>query len=167
MCGMMFVMNRRTFLIAAALLTFPSLCFAGAPTKAEIEHIRVLLNALRVKESGGKPNRGRGAKGDKDKNTGKYQALGPYQIWKVYWTDSRVPGTWERCLDDLEYSEVVVTAYFMRYERAAYNNVDCETLSRLHNGGPGWRGKKEKTDQYWIDVRNIMAQQKAQGREDA
>ena len=62
-------------------------------------------------------------------------ALGPLQIHRAYWQDSRIGGTYEQCAD-LEFSKRVVTAYLKRYAPAAWAAGDVETLARVHNGGP-------------------------------
>ena len=62
-------------------------------------------------------------------------ALGPLQIHRAYWQDSRIGGTYDQCAD-LEFSKRVVTAYLKRYAPAAWAAGDVETLARVHNGGP-------------------------------
>ena len=87
--------------------------------------------ALHTVESGG----GLGPiKGDFSAKTG-FQALGPLQIHRAYWQDSRVPGRYEDCAD-LAYSRRVVTAYLQRYAPKAWAAGDCDALARVHNGGP-------------------------------
>ena len=74
------------------------------------------------------------------------RALGPLQIHRAYWLDSRVPGRYEQCAD-LEYSIRVLNAYMARY----CPKGDDETIARIHNGGP--RGhKKTATIRYWRAV---------------
>lgn len=63
------------------------------------------------------------------------RALGPLQIHRAYWQDSRVPGRYEDCVD-LAYSKQVVAAYLQRYARAAWDAGDVRTLAAVHNGGP-------------------------------
>jgi hypothetical protein len=62
-------------------------------------------------------------------------ALGPYQIHRLYWIDSAVPGRYEDC-QDLSYSRKVVTAYLKLYAPKAWAAGDCNVLFRTHNGGP-------------------------------
>jgi hypothetical protein len=62
-------------------------------------------------------------------------ALGPYQIHRLYWIDSAVPGRYEDC-QDLRYSRKVVTAYLKLYAPKAWAAGDCNVLFRTHNGGP-------------------------------
>jgi len=103
------------------------------------------FRALHIVETGGK----RGAiLGDNGK------ALGPLQIHRVYWQDSRVAGSYEQCAD-LNYSKRVVAAYLQRYAPEAYSKGDVETLARVHNGGP--RGaSKPATVNYAAKVRRAM-----------
>ena len=62
-------------------------------------------------------------------------ALGPLQIHRAYWADSRIPGTYAQCAD-LAYSRRVAEAYLRRYAPRAYAAGDWRTLARIHNGGP-------------------------------
>lgn len=62
-------------------------------------------------------------------------ALGPLQIHRAYWSDSRVPGRYEQCAD-LAYARRVADAYLRRYAPKAYASADWPTLARVHNGGP-------------------------------
>jgi hypothetical protein len=108
------------------------------------------LGALGRVESGGRDS----AVGDGGR------ALGRYQIWRVYWQDAvqsspQLAGEWEHVHDGV-YAAKVVTAYMLRYEAAAVKRGDWETLARLHNAGPSWRKKKEKTDGYWKKVKSEL-----------
>ena len=116
------------------------------------------LNAIRRVETGGQPNQGIGARGDNG------NAIGPFQIWKIYHTDAAERDStltdYRRCLMSKEYSERVVRAYMHRYARAALLRLeagtgtlaDVERISRIHNGGP--RGaSKDSTLPYWRKVR--------------
>lgn len=85
-------------------------------------------------------------------------ALGPLQIHRGYWSDSRVPGRYEDCAD-LAYSRRVVTAYLQRYAKAAWDKGDrnsCDLLARVHNGGPNalraMGQKKRNLDRYSAKV---------------
>jgi hypothetical protein len=69
------------------------------------------------------------------------RALGPLQIHRAYWVDSRVPGRYEDCAD-LNYSIRVVSAYLKRYARAAWDSNSVDVLARVHNGGPQGHRKK-------------------------
>ena len=118
------------------------------------------LDAIRRVETGGCPNEGRGARGDNG------NALGPFQIWKPYWTDSAArdatvrAGSYAQCLNDLAYSRLVVRAYMRRYcpaqmkrlESGCGTLVDLERIARVHNGGPS--GHRRKTTlAYWAKVK--------------
>lgn len=103
--------------------------------------------ALHTVETGGALG---AIKGDKGK------ALGPLQIHRAYWQDSRVgnAGDYARCAD-LEYSKKVVTAYLKRYAPAAWESGDVATLARIHNGGP--RGNiKPATKPYAAKVLRVL-----------
>ena len=74
------------------------------------------------------------------------RSLGPLQISRAYFTDSRVAGTYEHVVD-LPFARRVVSAYLQRYAPKAWAAGDVETLARIHNGGP--RGdRKQATINY-------------------
>ena len=82
------------------------------------------------------------------------RSLGPLQISRAYFTDSRVAGTYEQVVD-LAFARRVVSAYLQRYAAKAWAAGDVETLARIHNGGP--RGdKKQATVNYAAKVRRAM-----------
>ena len=123
---------------------------------------RSTLDAIRQVETGGCPKGGIGTKGDRG------NALGPYQIWKIYHTDAAErdkPLTdYRRCLTSRSYSERVVKAYMTRYCGAAVRRLvqgtgtlaDVERVARVHNGGP--RGHKKKaTLAYWAKVKQEVS----------
>ena len=100
-----------------------------------------LVKAIHAVETGGRLGAIKGDGG---------RALGPLQIHRAYWLDSRVPGRYEQCAD-LAYSIRVLNAYMARY----CPNGDDETIARTHNGGP--RGhKKTATIRYWREVSRKM-----------
>jgi len=81
-------------------------------------------------------------------------ALGPLQIHRNYWLDSKVQGTYEDCAS-LEYSRRVVIAYMARYatrDRLGFEPTP-EVIARIHNGGPNGY-KKKATLKYWEKVKN-------------
>jgi hypothetical protein len=81
------------------------------------------------------------------------RSLGPLQISRAYFTDSRVGGTYEQVVD-LDYSKRVVSAYLQRYAPKAWAAGDVETLARIHNGGP--RGdRKAATMNYGAKVARL------------
>ena len=138
--------------------TILTLLALAACAEAQSYTWRETLDAIRVVETGGEPNEGIGAVGDRG------AAIGPYQIHRVYHVDSAERDStltdYRRCLLSKEYSERVVRAYMHRYARAALLRLeagtgtlaDVEQISRIHNGGP--RGaSKDATLAYWRKVR--------------
>lgn len=120
----------------------------GATPKPTDKQIAPLLKAIRKVETGGQPNSGRDAVGDKGKS------IGPYQIQYKYWKDSRVPGNWTQCRDP-KYAERVMIGYWQRHCPKALKAGDAETLSRTHNGGPHG-AKHGKTQGYWNKVKKEL-----------
>ena len=85
-------------------------------------------------------------------------ALGPLQIKKAYWQDSKVKGKYSDCTN-LIYSKRVVIAYFNKWAGMALEMRDWEILARIHNGGP--RGhRKKSTIKYWKKVREELYKDK-------
>ena len=119
---------------------------------------RQTLDAIRQVETGGSPDEGRGATGDRGR------AIGPYQIWNIYWQDAAVPGRrYSECLNDKELSEQVVSRYMERYARSSLRRLqagvgtlsDVERVARIHNGGPAG-DRKQSTLRYSRKVRSIL-----------
>ena len=82
------------------------------------------------------------------------RSLGPLQISRAYFTDSRVAGTYEQVVD-LPFARRVVSAYLQRYAPKAWAEGDVYTLARIHNGGV--RGdRKQATINYAAKVRRAM-----------
>jgi len=88
-------------------------------------------------------------------------AIGPYQIWHVYWKDaieydSSIGGKYEDCFDK-EYSEKIINVYWKRYanEKRLGRKVTDEDRARIHNGGPNGY-KKESTKDYWKLVKGEL-----------
>lgn len=137
----------RILLLGVLLVATMGSLGAGKPAKAllsDSEWSR-FLSAVRLVETGGLPNEGENAVGDKGK------AIGPFQIWKVYHIDSKVPGEYTEC-NKLEYSKKVVKAYLARW---APEGATMETLARIHNGGPSGH-KKAATEKYWKKVQEKL-----------
>lgn len=104
-----------------------------------------LVRALHLVETGGREGHILGDNG---------AALGPLQIHRAYWQDSRVPGRYEDCAR-LDYSVRVLNAYMRRYCREALISRDFERIARVHNGGP--RGhRKAATLGYWRKVQKHL-----------
>ena len=131
---------------ALALATMLAL---SAVVHADPKGLDQFLKAIRKVETGVMKDEGIGAKGDNGRS------IGPYQIQKGYWLDSKVAGKWEQCLTDKDYSEKVMIAYWKRYCPKAFEAGDWETLARIHNGGPKGHTKKA-TLGYWVKVQKEM-----------
>lgn len=80
--------------------------------------------------------------------------IGPLQILKPYWLDSKISGRWEDC-ENWDYSVRVVKAYWERYAKQALKENDFEVLARIHNGGPAG-AKKQATKKYWEKVKKFL-----------
>ena len=119
------------------------------------------LAAIRLVETGGTANEGRGAIGDGGR------AIGPFQIHRVYHIDAaerdRTLVEYSDCLYGSAYSKRVVESYMTRYARAETERLlegrgtlaDVERIARIHNGGP--RGdRKSSTVRYWRKVRQEL-----------
>ena len=63
------------------------------------------------------------------------RALGPLQIHRGCWQDSRVGGRYED-VADLAVATAVLRAYLTRYAPAALASEDWTTCARVWNGGP-------------------------------
>lgn len=131
------------FLAVSALSSF------AADRKIDAE-TRKFLDAIRRVETGGLPNAGKGAVGDKG------ASIGPYQIQRAYHADARMKsGKYEDCSASHAYSEQTMLAYFARYAPKALESKDWQTLARVHNGGPKGHTKKA-TLGYWAKVQKEM-----------
>lgn len=120
-----------------ALLTLASASHAAPPES--------FWRALHIVETSGRQGAILGDNG---------RSLGPLQISRAYWQDSRVAGSYEQ-VTDLAYARRVATAYLKRYARAAWEAGDVQTLSRVHNGGPAG-ARKSATLPYAEKVRRAM-----------
>lgn len=81
------------------------------------------------------------------------RSLGPLQISRAYFTDSRVGGTYEQ-VADLGFARRVVSAYLKRYAPQAWAAGDVVTLARIHNGGPAG-ARKSATVNYGAKVARL------------
>lgn len=142
-------MTKTKHFLTLALLVLSSVsAFAQRPIDKDT---RVFLDAIRRVETGGLPNAGKGAVGDKG------ASIGPYQIQRAYHTDARMKaGRYEDCSTDATYAEQTMLAYFARYAPKALESKDWETLARVHNGGPKGHTKKA-TLGYWAKVKKEMS----------
>ncbi len=100
-----------------------------------------ILAAIRMIESSGRD--------DPPDGDGGF-AIGPYQIHRRYWEDSRLGGDYQDCRRR-EYAERVIIAFMRRHARKAWDARDAEVIARTHNGGPRGRDKRA-TDGYWARV---------------
>ena len=143
-------MNTKTKLLSLCLLIITSVS-AFAADRAIDKDTRRFLDAIRRVETGGLPNAGANAVGDKG------ASIGPYQIQRAYWEDARMKdGRYQDCLADHVYSERTMRAYFQRYAPKALAAGDWEVLARIHNGGPKGHTKKA-TEAYWLKVKKEMS----------
>ena len=134
----------------------PHIASAAEARRAERWTLDEIFVALREIETGGIKNEGRRAIGDGGK------AIGPLQIHRDYWLDSKVPGRFEDCRDPA-YARRVVLAYWRRYCPEALEKLDAEVLARVHNGGP--KGdRKEATMVFWRKVERELRRQREKAR---
>jgi hypothetical protein len=134
-----------------AALACPPLCalllYAGRTPF--YTHEQILAAIHQVESSGRRRNVPPGDRG---------KSIGPLQISKAYWQDSRVPGHYEDCLH-LDYAKEVVVAYMRRWVPVAWERHDAEVIARVHNGGP--RGmRKRSTEGYWLRVKKVLKQER-------
>jgi hypothetical protein len=158
-------------MFTAALAFFALVCAdlpaQGEPAKPAVRPsasapwtLDELLDAIRQVESGGLKDGGRKATGDGGK------AIGPFQIHRPYWEDSKVPGKHDDCRDPA-YARKVVLAYWKRYAPKALESVDAQALARVHNGGPDG-AKQECTLAFWRKVeRELNAAREKRAQEKA
>ena len=136
------------YLFGAASITTS----AHALTEKELNDV---LTAIRTVESNNNPN----AVGDSG------NAIGVYQIWKVYWQDAtefnNIGGKYRDCFNPA-YADKVVRAYMDRYatEKRLGRPVTQRDIAVMHNGGPRavWaKGKKKQNlDKYWAKVQKEL-----------
>lgn len=135
-------MNPLVLSVVAALITLPQ-------DAADPPGLSGLFDAIRQVETGGAPNHGRHAVGDRGRS------LGPYQISRAYWQDSGLAGAYDN-VRDAGYAQRVMLAYWTRYCPAALARRDFRTLARIHNGGPSGC-RKAATLNYWKRVSRHLA----------
>lgn len=95
-------------------------------------------------------------------------AVGRYQIWKIYVDDVnrickllRIKKRFTYAdrtnpVKSLEMVKIYIDFYAKRYERLTGNKATDEIKARIHNGGlNGW--KKSATVKYWNKVKREMA----------
>ena len=90
-------------------------------------------------------------------------AIGAYQIWRIYWTDvnerSNLGGKYEDCFNK-EYARQVVIEWLKIYAtERRLGVVTLEKMARMHNGGPNGH-KKEATKKYWDKVWDVIVRKR-------
>ncbi len=98
-------------------------------------------------------------RGDYNKKTGNWEALGPFQLHFSYWRDAtefdkKIGGKYSDCAD-YNYSKRIVAAYLSRYARRYIESNDFKMLARIENGGPTG-DKKSSTIPYAQKVEKEM-----------
>jgi hypothetical protein len=153
--------------LALIALVFADVPAQGDPARPAVRSVQAsapwkldeLLDAIRMVESGGLKDGGRKATGDGGK------AIGPFQIHRPYWEDSKVPGKHDDCRDP-EYARKVVLAYWKRYAPKALESVDVQSLARVHNGGPDG-ARQECTLVFWGKVERQLKAGREQRAQEA
>lgn len=125
-----------------------------------------VMPAIAEVESGGDPN----AKGDRNKKTGRYDAVGLYQLHIEYVEDVKaivkrlkLPGKKFIYADrkDPDKSRQMVKFYLFHYGSAYMAKTGkmptIEVLARIHNGGPKGYAKKA-TEKYWMKVKAVLGE---------
>jgi hypothetical protein len=82
------------------------------------------------------------------------RALGPLQIHRAAFVDSKTVGRYEQCAD-LSFATKVASSYLRRYAPAAWKNNDVATLAAVWNGGP--KGPSKKAAQAYAKKRKLGA----------
>ena len=97
--------------------------------------------------------------GDRDVTGDRGAAIGPMQIHRDYFRDSRVSGRYEQCRDRA-YAERVMRGYLRRWCPAALAKGDWKTCSRVHHmGGTNPGRNPAESRRYW---RRVAAGMKAE-----
>lgn len=82
------------------------------------------------------------------------RSLGPLQISRACFADSRVAGRYEQ-VAELAFARCVAESYLKRYAPKAWQAGDVDTLARTWNGGPAG-ARKSATLPYAAKVRAAM-----------
>ena len=135
-----------------------------SPGSRLLDLVYEVMPAIAEVESGGDPK----AKGDKNKKTGKYDAIGMYQLHTEYVRDvNRIikllkmpikPYNMDDRLNPYASRQMVkiyLAHYGREYQRKTQQTVTAEVLARCHNGGPRGYAKKS-TEKYWLKVKAVM-----------
>lgn len=132
------------------LAVFITIAMTCSPVRATTVAQDRLLLAIRQVESGGKLH---------PEDGDNHQAIGPLQIHRACWRDSRITGTYQDCRS-WPYSRRVFEGYAMRYEPQAWRRGDVGLLSRLWNAGPNWRDHPHSSGRYAAKVEAAMEKMK-------
>lgn len=136
----------KKMIVMMALVFMSGFAFCGEVTEK-------LLDSIEIVES----NCDAFAIGDKG------NAVGSFQIWKVYVDDvNRIIGKKKYTYDDRydrkksrEMTRIYLEHYGKRYERITKKVATDEIYARIHNGGlNGW--KKDSTIKYWKKVKKHL-----------
>jgi len=136
-----------------------SLCFlllAASIGLASDKGLNRLICAIAQVESGGDCN----ARGDFDKKTGEYRAIGILQIWPITVKDAnRIIGKDKYCLKDRynRQKSIEICRIYLIYW-AKHNKLkldDSYSLSRIWNGGPGGC-RKQSTIKYAEKAKKVL-----------
>eukprot|EP01084_Bolivina_argentea_P066531 121275_1 len=111
-------------------------------------------HALHIQESSG-------ALKSKAGDDGK--AIGPYQIWKPYFTDSKAAGKYPDIVEKVEGAKPVVDGYMKRHAKNDWSDsmtIDqVKKCARIHNGGPRGHTKQATVD-YWNSFKTHLNKEK-------
>ncbi len=132
-------------------LTFPIFLMLVMPIGGRAADISPsvsnVLNAIEQVETGGRDVTGDGG-----------AAIGPLQVHRACWIDSKVDGQYSDC-HDAAYARRVAIGYWTRYCPKALETGDAETLARTWNGGGPSGARKKATIPYWNKVKAALEAQ--------
>jgi len=139
-------MNKLVLFVCVATL----LALLHGPVQVEAYSKAQWLCAIRWKESSCLPE-GRVPDGDGGK------AIGPYQIWQVYWSDCNSGHSYQD-MRKLAPSVKCIEGYMKRYCRGWGGSMDeatAERCARIHNGGPAG-ASNPNTLAYWNKAKTFL-----------
>eukprot|EP01022_Parablepharisma_sp_SALTPOND_P033670 TRINITY_DN89274_c0_g1_i1.p2 TRINITY_DN89274_c0_g1~~TRINITY_DN89274_c0_g1_i1.p2 ORF type:complete len:123 (+),score=15.24 TRINITY_DN89274_c0_g1_i1:219-587(+) len=88
------------------------------------------------------------------------KAIGPFQIWEVYWKDSGISEKYPE-VTKLDVAKKCVDGYMKRYAKDAWSDAmtlaQVEKCARIHNGGPTGH-TKAATQKYWQQFKAKLGQ---------
>ncbi|KAL5022328.1 hypothetical protein ScPMuIL_001483 [Solemya velum] len=81
-------------------------------------------------------------------------SCGYFQIKEAYYKDCGSPGRgWKKCSRDLACATSCVQAYMLRYANRNGCTSNCQSVARLHNGGPNGCQNPTTLNVYWPSVK--------------